>query len=149
MDTIIRMLLTCKPDRKAAKIRISNSIRSLSNFYRSLFFTLAFLILVIQLGSYSEMANADNVVGTQKKDYILGNDGSDVISGEAGVDSIFGGPGDDRINGGSGDDYLVGNEGNDIMTGGRGADTFVCEGGVDEVRDFDPQEDAILGNCTI
>ena len=75
---------------------------------------------------------ANDVGGTDSRDYLYGAGGDDVISGHGGDDRAFGGVGSDVIYGGAGsdqlhggmhDDFLDGGEHSDILRGGEGADT--------------------------
>lgn len=88
----------------------------------------------------------DSIEGGARADLLFGFGGDDALTGESGPDDLFGGDGDDRLSGGDGDDRLVGGPGEDRLEGGAGADLFAFHGerlGVDEIADFDPDEDTI------
>jgi Ca2+-binding RTX toxin-like protein len=53
------------------------------------------------------------------------------------------------LDGGTGDDHLYGGSGDDILIGGPGHDLFDCGEGLDEVLDFNSEEDSISTNCDI
>jgi Ca2+-binding RTX toxin-like protein len=53
------------------------------------------------------------------------------------------------LDGGTGDDHLYGGSGDDIFMGGPGHDLFDCGEGVDQVLDFNSEEDTISTNCDI
>ena len=51
------------------------------------------------------------------------------------------------MDGGIGDDHLYGGSGDDNLFGGPGHDFFDCGEGIDQVLDFDLEEDTINTNC--
>lgn len=51
------------------------------------------------------------------------------------------------LDGGIGDDHLYGGSGDDNLFGGPGHDFFDCGEGIDQVLDFDLEEDTINTNC--
>lgn len=51
------------------------------------------------------------------------------------------------LDGGIGDDHLYGGSGDDTLFGGPGHDFFDCGEGIDQVLDFDLEEDTINTNC--
>ena len=53
------------------------------------------------------------------------------------------------VDGGKGDDHLYGGSGNDVLVGGPGRDVFDCGEGIDQVLDFNPNEDTLSTNCEI
>jgi Ca2+-binding RTX toxin-like protein len=58
--------------------------------------------------------------------------------------TLTGTPGADQIVGGAENDALIGSAGSDVLTGGTGRDQFIYtdfDGGIDTVKDFDPQND--------
>lgn len=115
----------------------------------------------------------DNVIlGTDGDDTLTGTDDDDVILGLAGDDRLDGGLGDDTLDGGAGDDRLIGNQGDDALRGGAGDDfldgrggddtldggagndtligragndtfVFADDGGIDEIRDFNANNEKI------
>ena len=97
----------------------------------------------------------DQIYGEADNDMLYGGNGDDMLEGGAGDDMLDGGRGDDLLVGGEGDDLLYGGRGDDVLrggagddqlSGGSGFDTFVLslgEGGVDEILDFNPDEDEI------
>ena len=74
------------------------------------------------------VANAERVLGSEKRDVITGNAAANELIGGAGFDEIDGGDGDDIISGGSGDDVLKGGGGMDRIDGGAGRDKLVVDG---------------------
>ena len=85
----------------------------------------------------------DSLFGTSDSDEIDGGSGNDVLAGNDGDDVLRGGSGDDVLRGGDGDDTLYAGLGIDRLYGGPGADRFVFaidEMGVDEVMDFNPEQ---------
>ncbi|MEM0922296.1 MAG: Hint domain-containing protein, partial [Pseudomonadota bacterium] len=84
-----------------------------------------------------DLANFENIVGSDNNDVLLGDDGSNSIDGGLGNDTLFGGGGGDTLVGGEGndsidgvdgDDSLIGGIGNDSLFGNIGSDTF--DGGI-------------------
>ena len=69
------------------------------------------------------------------------------IWGTSGSDTLFGTAGVDKIVADGGADFIYGKGGADELTGGAGKDKFVFDtkfdGTIDEIRDFNPLEDAI------
>jgi Ca2+-binding RTX toxin-like protein len=53
------------------------------------------------------------------------------------------------VDGGKGDDHLYGGSGNDVLVGGPGHDVFDCGEGIDQVLDFNPNEDTLSTNCEL
>ena len=91
---------------------------------------------------------SDALYGGAGNDKLRGLEGNDKLRGGEGNDKIYGNIGDDALSGGGGKDWLNGGTGKDIMHGGGGADTFafskqLLKGNVDEIRDFNPQQDRI------
>jgi len=70
-----------------------------------------------------------------------------MIWGTSGSDTLFGTAGGDKIVADGGADFIYGKGGADDLTGGPGKDKFVFDtkfdGTIDEIRDFNPLEDAI------
>ncbi|MGX0875524.1 Ca2+-binding RTX toxin-like protein [Roseovarius sp. MBR-154] len=83
-----------------------------------------------------ELANFENVIGSQLGDLITGDSNANVLQGIAGDDTINGGG--DVIDGGTGQDTIDGGDGFDLLTGGAGADIFVFRDnfGEDVITDF-------------
>ncbi len=76
---------------------------------------------------------------------IEGTAGDDTLIGTGGDDIIRGLAGNDTIKGGGGDDTLVDGAGRDVLDGSQGVDTFtfVKDGEVDVIADFNPDWDLI------
>jgi Ca2+-binding RTX toxin-like protein len=53
------------------------------------------------------------------------------------------------MDGGKGDDHLYGGSGNDVLVGGPGRDVFDCGEGIDQVLDYNPNQDTLSTNCEI
>jgi Ca2+-binding RTX toxin-like protein len=53
------------------------------------------------------------------------------------------------VDGGKGDDHIYGGSGDDVLVGGPGRDVFDCGEGIDQVLDFNPNEDTLSTNCEI
>ena len=70
------------------------------------------------IGKNANLSNADDIVGTYRRERILGLGGDDVLEGMGGNDRLEGGEGDDILEGGSGDDRLTGGAGDDQLNGG-------------------------------
>jgi len=90
----------------------------------------------------------DRLFGGADDDLLVGDKGNDTLYGNLGNDNLWGNDGQDRMDGGSGHDELHGGGENDVLTGGPGRDLF-CWGaedydGIDQVMDFNPNEDALL-----
>lgn len=92
---------------------------------------------------------------------ITADDGGEFLSGGDGAQRLTGGTGKDLLLGGDGNDILEGGLGADILVGGRGADTFVFNAtfgspsdsrntaqGMDQIIDFNPEEDWIVLNLS-
>lgn len=73
----------------------------------------------------------DTIFGKNGGDDISGGDGSDVIYGDNGRDFLKGKSGDDRVEGGQGNDRIYGDSGNDILIGGPGNDLILGGPGKD------------------
>ncbi|SIT87491.1 type I secretion C-terminal target domain (VC_A0849 subclass) [Yoonia rosea] len=95
----------------------------------------------------------ETLFGSDRFDLIFAGGGNDTVSGAQGDDTILGRAGDDTLNGGDGadtlvggigDDWLDGGNGHDWLNGGAGADTFVFNGGVDVIADFEQGIDQIV-----
>ena len=95
----------------------------------------------------AEVTGAQELSGTNRKDWIRGSDGKDVLRGNSGRDYLEGSGGNDFLSGGNARDWLVGGRGgdrlqggkqDDILTGNQGRDTFVFKAkhGRDIVTDF-------------
>ena len=70
------------------------------------------------------------------------NDGSGIVSSQT---SIINGVCNNTIIGGDGNNTLSSSGNcNDHFNGGKGADTFICGGGKDVIRDYNPNEGDIL-----
>ncbi len=87
----------------------------------------------------------DYLSGDEGNDTLLGEKGQDTLTGELGDDILYGGKESDVLLGRQGDDTLYGDLGDDILIGGSGGDRFVLSSttGVDQITDFDPNEDLI------
>lgn len=86
----------------------------------------------------------DDLIDLTSTDFSLA--GQDMtITGGPGNDILWAGSGDDRLEGGDGNDQLFGGAGSDTLHGGSGADVFqfTDSSGIDEVADFDLNEDRI------
>ena len=102
----------------------------------------------------AEVTGAQELSGTNRKDWIRGSDGKDVLRGNSGRDYLEGSGGNDFLSGGNARDWLVGGRGgdrlqggkqDDILTGGTGRDTFVFKAGhgADIVTDFAVGKDTL------
>ncbi|MEQ8401338.1 MAG: calcium-binding protein, partial [Roseitalea porphyridii] len=107
--------------------------------------------------------NNDVMLGGNGNDWFDGGNGADVIDGGNGNDTAYGGAGADYMEGGNGNDWFDGGTGNDTLIGGNGNDTmnggagddlffggngkdifvFTDLGGIDEVADFQKNQDKI------
>ena len=70
-----------------------------------------------------DLANIENVIGSDGDDALIGDDRNNLLIGNAGNDWINGRSGDDDLRGGGGDDRLFGAAGDDLIDGGAGVDT--------------------------
>ncbi|MBC6442787.1 MAG: hypothetical protein GDA53_06640 [Rhodobacteraceae bacterium] len=102
----------------------------------------------------AEVTGAQELSGTNRKDWIRGSDGKDVLRGNSGRDYLEGSGGNDFLSGGNARDWLVGGRGgdrlqggkqDDILTGNQGRDTFVFKAkhGGDIVTDFAVGKDTL------
>ncbi len=80
-----------------------------------------------------QLAQIENIEGSNYADTLLGDGGSNVISGLGGNDTLYGRKGDDRLLGNSGDDYLNGGSQNDYLDGGDDNDELDGWAGDDTV----------------
>lgn len=92
-------------------------------------------------------AGTDLLISGAGNDSLDGGEGNDVLIGGAGNDTLVGGEGNDRLQGGPGKDSLVGGEGSDRFRFEKAA-TAKGKGnkntkGVDEIADFNPQDEVI------
>ncbi len=88
----------------------------------------------------------DTIQGGNSTNAIFGDNGNDTIVAGSGFDLLKGGAGSMLV-GGNGDDKILGGPDHDILQGGAGHDLFQCNGKVDLVLDFNPDEDQALDNC--
>lgn len=103
-------------------------------------------------------AGNDTLEGGPGVDLLISGAGNDSLDGGADDDVLIGGTGQDTLVGGDGDDRLQGGLGKDLLIGGEGVDRFRFERGsvkvkggkgskslknVDEIADFDPDEEVI------
>lgn len=88
----------------------------------------------------------DTVYGSSGGDFLTGDLGDDLIYGGEGIDSIYGGKGSDTLHGGKGDDLISGGEGNDVLFGDEGSDTFGGLNVGDQISDYNPQFDKLIGD---
>jgi hypothetical protein len=95
-------------------------------------------------GSFTEITDIENVLGTAYSDILVGDDASNVIVGNAGDDYLVGAGGDDEISGGSGDDYLVGAGGDDEISGGSGSNIML--GGENQVMVSEVTGEVVLND---
>ena len=97
---------------------------------------------------------AQELSGTNGRDWLRGSDGKDALRGNSGRDYLEGNNGNDFLSGGNARDWLVGGRGGDrlqggkqgdILTGGTGKDTFVFKAkhGADIVTDFSVGKDTL------
>jgi Ca2+-binding RTX toxin-like protein len=91
-------------------------------------------------------AGNDTIQGGNSTNAIFGNNGNDTIVAGSGFDLLKGGGGSLLV-GGEGSDKILGGPDHDILQGGPGHDFFQCNGKVDLVLDFNPDEDQALDNC--
>lgn len=97
----------------------------------------------------------DTLEGSDGTDLLISSAGNDSLDGGASNDVLIAGAGKDTLVGGEGDDRLQGGPGKDSLIGGEGVDRFRFEKGavslkgskslknVDEIADFDPDEEVI------
>jgi len=88
----------------------------------------------------------DTIIAGKNNDDLFGADGDDFLRGDQGNDTVRGGLGNDTLHGGKNDDLLFGDEGNDVLFGGEGSDTFDGLNVGDEIRDYEPQSDRLIGD---
>ncbi|WP_386684956.1 calcium-binding protein [Loktanella sp. R86503] len=85
----------------------------------------------------------DRLYGGADNDFLDGGNDNDWIEGGSGNDRLYGGNGADKVFGGAGDDVINGGAGSNTLTGGTGADTFIFDGDIDRIMDFDPDVDRL------
>ena len=88
-------------------------------------------------GGVDQIANIENVIGSDFNDRVFGDAQDNTIFGGGGNDFIFGGAGNDRLDAGTGFDRAEGNDGDDLfisdaidcsISGGNGFDTIDYSG---------------------
>ena len=84
-----------------------------------------------QMDTIKGFGGNDTVLGKNGGDDISGGDGNDIIYGDNGRDFLKGKSGDDRIEGGQGNDRIYGDRGNDVLIGGLGNDLILGGPGKD------------------
>lgn len=77
--------------------------------------------------------DADDITGTQFRDFLFGYGQADTIRGGAGNDDIYGGNGNDSLFGGGGRDALYGGSGNNVIISGAGQDSIYAGDGQDRI----------------
>jgi len=82
-------------------------------------------------GGFGNIANIENVNGSEGDDVLVGDDNDNVLNGAGGGDFILGGGGNDTLDGGDGDDIVRGDAGDDTLSGGAGDDQLRGSAGVD------------------
>ncbi|NER06157.1 MAG: calcium-binding protein, partial [Okeania sp. SIO3C4] len=99
----------------------------------------------------------DRVNGGLENDTIFGGAGNDTLIGRLGNDRMLGGSGEDTLSGGQGRDRINGGADDDTLTGGASIDRFIFAAndefsqvslGIDEITDFNPEQDLILLDLT-
>jgi Ca2+-binding RTX toxin-like protein len=78
-----------------------------------------------------ELANIEDLFGSNFGDTLIGNNLANLLRGGAGNDVLIGGGGNDTLEGGAGNDLLEGGLGNDRLVGGLGRDTLFGDAGAD------------------
>lgn len=82
--------------------------------------------------AWDNIANVENIIGSDYADQLTGTTGvnvlsgglsNDTITGLAGNDTIYGNAGNDRLIAGDNDDLIIGGAGSDYIDGGNGIDT--------------------------
>ena len=76
------------------------------------------------------IANIENVIGTDFPDLIIGDVFDNTFDGGLGNDILVGNEGNDILNGGDGNDQIVPGSGNDIVNAGSGDDLIFDAGNV-------------------
>lgn len=79
--------------------------------------------------SWDNVANVENLTGSDHNDFLYGTSGANVISGGTGGDALYGQGGNDTLLGNAGDDQLYAGAGDDLIIGGNGSDYI--DGGAD------------------
>jgi Ca2+-binding RTX toxin-like protein len=92
------------------------------------------------------VADAEQLLGSNYNDTISGNAGYNQIYGGGGNDEVHGGGGNDDIHGGPGNDKLYGGDGNDTIRGDDGSDLLGGENG-DDSLDGGLGADGLYGNA--
>ena len=88
----------------------------------------------------------DTIFGGKDDDDVFGGGGNDFLRGDQASDTVRGGLGNDTLYGGKGDDLIFGDEGDDVLFGGEGSDTFGGLNVGDQISDYDPQFDKLIGD---
>jgi hypothetical protein len=88
----------------------------------------------------------DTIFGGKDNDDVFGGGGNDFLRGDQASDTVRGGLGNDTLYGGKGDDLIFGDEGDDVLFGGEGSDTFGGLNVGDQISDYDPQFDKLIGD---
>ncbi|WP_308911515.1 DUF4347 domain-containing protein [Pseudokordiimonas caeni] len=104
-----------------------------------------FTIQVADVNEVNGTEGADTLTGSGFDDFILPGGGDDIVSTGDGRDTIFGGLGADTVSGGGDDDFLIGGQGSDSVVGGSG-DDLVYAGFEDDGDDMVEGDD---GNDTL
>ncbi|MCW6053520.1 hypothetical protein K4039_26565 [Lyngbya sp. CCAP 1446/10] len=93
--------------------------------------------------------SSDTIFAGKDNDNVFGDAGDDFLRGDQGNDTVRGGLGNDTLYGGKNDDLIDGGEGIDFLFGGEGSDTFDGLNVGDQIPDFNPQSDRLIGNFIV
>jgi Ca2+-binding RTX toxin-like protein len=94
------------------------------------------LIAVVAAGTFTSVAMAAVINGTDNSEKLTGTSAADTINALGGTDKVSGGAGGDTIDGGAGTDLLKGEGGGDTITGGLGFDSIDGGDGADTINSY-------------